>query len=60
MVALCKLFCVDPALRKRMTALPTHVFTRSTKGVLPAAAGGDGCYIVDDKGKRYLDVRIGP
>ena len=53
MVGLCKLFCAGPPLRKRMTALPTHDFTRSTKDVLPAAAGGDGCYIIDDKGKRY-------
>jgi adenosylmethionine-8-amino-7-oxononanoate aminotransferase len=38
-----------------MTALPHHVFGRSTKGVLPTAVRGEGCYIIDDKGKRYLD-----
>ena len=32
-----------------------HVFGRSTKGHLPEAVTGDGCYIVDAAGKRYLD-----
>lgn len=32
-----------------------HIFGRSTKGSLPVAARGDGCYIVDNAGKRYLD-----
>lgn len=32
-----------------------HVFGRSTKGTLPVAARGDGCYIIDTQGKRYLD-----
>ena len=32
-----------------------HVFGRSSKGVLPTAVKGDGCYIIDADGKRYLD-----
>ncbi|HRO10031.1 aspartate aminotransferase family protein [Amaricoccus sp.] len=32
-----------------------HVFGRSTKGVLPIAMRGDGCYIIDSVGRRYLD-----
>ena len=32
-----------------------HIFGRSTRGVLPVAASGDGCYLIDSDGKRYLD-----
>ncbi len=32
-----------------------HIFGRSTKGTLPTAVAGDGCYIIDSAGKRYLD-----
>ncbi|MCC5989089.1 MAG: aspartate aminotransferase family protein [Pararhodobacter sp.] len=32
-----------------------HIFGRSTKGTLPTAVAGDGCYIIDSKGRRYLD-----
>jgi adenosylmethionine-8-amino-7-oxononanoate aminotransferase len=35
--------------------MPGHVFGRSTRGSLPVAARGDGCYIIDSAGKRYLD-----
>ncbi len=35
--------------------MPGHVFGRSTKGSLPVAVRGDGCYIIDSNGKRYLD-----
>ena len=35
--------------------MPGHVFGRSTRGSPPVAAAGDGCYIVDSTGKRYLD-----
>ncbi len=35
--------------------MPGHVFGRSTKANLPVAARGEGCYIVDAAGKRYLD-----
>jgi len=33
----------------------SHVFPRHTKSDLPIAAGGDGCYLIDAQGKRYLD-----
>ena len=33
----------------------THVFPRHSKALLPSAVGGDGCYIIDGDGKRYLD-----
>lgn len=32
-----------------------HIFGRSTRGVLPEAASGEGCYLIDSQGKRYLD-----
>jgi len=32
-----------------------HIFGRSTKGTLPTAVAGDGCYLIDAEGKRYLD-----
>lgn len=35
--------------------MPDHIFGRSTKGVSPTAVRGDGCYIIDAQGKRYLD-----
>ncbi len=33
----------------------SHVFPRHTKAELPVAAGGDGCYLIDADGRRYLD-----
>ncbi|MEM7289239.1 MAG: aspartate aminotransferase family protein [Pseudomonadota bacterium] len=33
----------------------THVFHRHTQLSLPTIAGGDGCYLIDDNGKRYFD-----
>ncbi len=33
----------------------SHVFPRHTKSDLPIAAGGDGCYLIDTQGRRYLD-----
>jgi adenosylmethionine-8-amino-7-oxononanoate aminotransferase len=33
----------------------SHVFPRHTKAELPIATGGDGCYLIDADGKRYLD-----
>lgn len=35
--------------------MPGHVFGRSTGAVLPHAVAGDGCYIIDANGNRYLD-----
>lgn len=33
----------------------SHVFPRNMKASYPVAIGGDGCYIIDGTGKRYLD-----
>ncbi len=33
----------------------SHVFGRTTAGTLPVAVRGDGCYVIDADGKRYLD-----
>ncbi len=33
----------------------SHIFGRSTRGQLPTAVAGDGCYLIDAAGKRYLD-----
>lgn len=33
----------------------THVLYRHTKDVLPVAVAGEGCYIIDQSGKRYFD-----
>ncbi|MFN3953475.1 MAG: aspartate aminotransferase family protein [Pararhodobacter sp.] len=35
--------------------MPGHIFGRSTRGALPNAVAGEGCYIIDAEGKRYLD-----
>ena len=34
----------------------SHILHRSLAAELPHAVGGDGCYIVDSSGKRYLDA----
>ena len=34
----------------------SHVFPRHTKSSLPTVAGGDGPYLIDSTGKRYLDA----
>jgi adenosylmethionine-8-amino-7-oxononanoate aminotransferase len=33
----------------------SHIFPRHTKAVPPVAVGGQGCYMIDGNGKRYLD-----
>lgn len=33
----------------------THVVYRHTKDILPIAVKGEGCYIIDQAGKRYFD-----
>ncbi|MFN3664462.1 aminotransferase class III-fold pyridoxal phosphate-dependent enzyme, partial [Yoonia sp.] len=35
--------------------MSNHIFGRATKGQLAHAVAGDGCYIIDAAGKRYLD-----
>ncbi len=35
--------------------MPGHIFGRSTRGNLPTAVTGDGCYVIDAEGRRYLD-----
>ena len=37
----------------------SNVFPRHSIYDLPNAMGGDGCYIIDEKGKRYLDASGG-
>ncbi|PKP84455.1 MAG: aspartate aminotransferase family protein [Alphaproteobacteria bacterium HGW-Alphaproteobacteria-2] len=32
-----------------------HIFGRTMRGSLPVAVAGEGCYIIDAAGKRYLD-----
>ncbi|MDX2265279.1 MAG: aspartate aminotransferase family protein [Hyphomicrobiales bacterium] len=34
----------------------SHVFPRHTKAKLPTVAAGDGCYLIDTDGRRYLDA----
>ena len=33
----------------------SHIFPRHTKDIPPTARYGEGCYLIDDKGKRYFD-----
>jgi adenosylmethionine-8-amino-7-oxononanoate aminotransferase len=35
--------------------MPGHVFGRTTRGQPPTAVAGEGCYLIDAAGKRYLD-----
>ncbi|MCP5072772.1 MAG: aspartate aminotransferase family protein [Rhodobacteraceae bacterium] len=34
---------------------PSRVFPRNMRSGLPTAVAGDGCYLIDQDGKRYLD-----
>lgn len=36
-----------------------HVFHRHTRTDYPVAVKGDGCYLIDSKGRRYLDASSG-
>ncbi|MDH5771616.1 MAG: aspartate aminotransferase family protein [Rhodospirillaceae bacterium] len=36
-----------------------HVFHRAPLSPLPYAVGGDGIYVIDDKGNRYIDASCG-
>ncbi|SIT04562.1 hypothetical protein SAMN05421759_1129 [Roseivivax lentus] len=33
----------------------SHIFSRHCHATPPRAVGGEGCYLIDDSGKRYLD-----
>lgn len=33
----------------------SKIFPRNSRQTLPTAVGGDGCYVIDSSGKRYLD-----
>lgn len=35
--------------------MSNHIFGRTTRGTLPTAVKGDGCYLIDSNGKRYFD-----
>ena len=37
----------------------SHIFPRHTKNLPPVAVGGEGCYLIDASGKRYLDASGG-
>ncbi len=37
----------------------SHIFPRHTKAKLATAVGGEGCYLIDKDGKRYLDASGG-
>ena len=37
----------------------SHVMHRGATSDLPEAVGGDGCYLIDRAGKRYLDASGG-
>ncbi|HEY4164340.1 MAG TPA: aspartate aminotransferase family protein [Dongiaceae bacterium] len=38
----------------------SHVFHRDLKQALPVAARGEGAYVIDGEGRRYLDASGGP
>ena len=37
----------------------SHIFPRHTQNELPIASGGDGCFLFDETGKKYLDASGG-
>ena len=37
----------------------THVFHRDQRHAYPVAVRGEGCYIIDAQGRRYLDAAAG-
>ena len=43
--------------RRVYSAAMSHVFHRHTRSDPPVAVRGEGVYIIDADGKRYLDIR---
>ncbi len=39
--------------------MPSHVFPRHCHSLPPTAVGGDGCWLIDREGRRYLDASGG-
>src|SRR5215467_6699554 len=37
----------------------THIFHRNPKQAMPVAVGGEGIYLIDSAGRRYLDASGG-
>ena len=37
----------------------SHIFPRHSRNLPPVAVGGEGCYLIDQSGKRYLDASGG-
>ena len=37
----------------------SHIFPRHSRQPPPVAAGGEGCYLIDSAGRRYLDASGG-
>jgi hypothetical protein len=50
--------CADIVQAER-NLIMSHVFPRHTRAALPTVAGGDGVYLIDTTGKRYLDASGG-
>ena len=44
---------------RQSSVTPTHILHRPGVTKLPVAIGGEGCYLVDREGKRYLDASGG-
>ena len=44
---------------KQSSATRTHILYRPGVAKLPVAIGGEGCYLIDSEGKRYLDASGG-
>jgi adenosylmethionine-8-amino-7-oxononanoate aminotransferase len=44
---------------KQSSATRTHILHRPGVAKLPVAIGGEGCYLIDSEGKRYLDASGG-
>jgi adenosylmethionine-8-amino-7-oxononanoate aminotransferase len=50
---------VMESAKQKSSVTETHVLHRGGARALPVAVGGDGCYLIDSAGKRYLDASGG-